>query len=90
MKVYRAVNQAYGIRSVFIHGSQVQDKQRRHIDALCKDVSEYARVSLLVFYQLKGAVEKEELINKLDNSLLEEKALERVRGLIGEEIVITK
>lgn len=90
LKVYKDVSRAYDIRSTFIHGSQVEEKQQQSAPKLCETVLEYARVSLLVFFQLKGTVEKEELINKLDNSLLEEKALQKTKELISKDIIITR
>jgi hypothetical protein len=90
LKVYNDVSRAYEIRSTFIHGSQIEKRQQKSAPALCETILEYARVSLLVFFQLKDTAGKEELINKLDNSLLEEKALQKTKELIGKDIIITR
>ena len=89
LEVYNKLNQAYDIRSTFIHGSQSEFEHQKAQD-LCKTVLEYARISLLIFFQLKEAINKEELINKLDNSLLDDRALIKIKELIGDNIIITK
>jgi len=44
---------------------------------------------LLVFFQLKDTTDKDKFINKLDNSLLDEKALAKLKELFGKEIIVT-
>ena len=58
---------------------------------LCDEIVEYARLSLLIFLQLKSQITKDQLINKLDNSLLDENASEKLKKIIeNEEILITE
>jgi hypothetical protein len=89
LEVYNDVRQAYDIRSTFIHGSQIEKEKQQSAQELCKEIMEYARVSLLIFFQLKDA-EKDKVINRLDNSLLDENALQKVKGLARKDIMITK
>ena len=90
LEVYNNISQAYDIRSTYIHGSQIDKERQQSANKLCKIILEYARVSLLVFFQLKETVEKENVINKLDNSLLDKKAEQKTKDLICEDIIITK
>lgn len=90
LEVYNNISQAYDIRSTYIHGSQIDKGRQQSANKLCKTILEYARVSLLVFFQLKETMEKENFINKLDNSLLDEKAEQKTKELICEDIIITK
>lgn len=90
MKVYKEVKQAYNVRSTFIHGSLLDGQQQKTAGELCKTVLDYARVSLLVFMQLTGKIEKDALVGKLDNSLLDEEAVGKLKELIGADLVITK
>ena len=79
IEVYRNIKQAYDIRSTFIHGSQIESKKHSFAIKLCGKTLEYARLSLVLFFRLKTEIEKEELIKKLDNSLLDERSEERLK-----------
>lgn len=89
LEVYQDIMEAYDIRSTFIHGSLIKKELRKSIKKLCTTVLEYCRVSLLIFIQIMSKVEKEKLINKLDNSLLDEKSLFRLKKLLSEDILIS-
>lgn len=89
LEVYNDVRQAYDIRSTFIHGSQIEKEKQQSAQKLCKEIMEYARVSLLILFQLKDA-EKDKVINRLDNSLLDENALQKAKELARKDIIITK
>jgi hypothetical protein len=90
LKVYHTTLQAYEIRSTFIHGSQVEQKHRGYLAALCERVMEYARLSLLVFLQLGQTLDKETLISRLDRSLLDEKMIRATEALVGERVMVTR
>jgi len=60
--------------------------KKRGESALCETVMQYARVSLLVFFQLKDTLEKERLINKLDNSLLDTDSCNKLKEFILSEV----
>ena len=90
IEVYKNIREAYEIRSAYIHGSTLEKKKARHASDLCKTILEYSRISLLTFLQVIGEqIEKEQFINKLDNSLLEETAQKKVRELVA-KVMITK
>lgn len=90
IEIYKNVIRAYDIRSTFIHGSQIGKEQQQSTAKLCETILNYARVSLLVFYQSRSKLEKDHLINKLDNSLLDETAQTKLKDLLMKDIVITK
>jgi len=83
-EIYNALKQAYNIRSTYAHGSTDQGE---HGD-LANQIFEYARISLLMFLQLKQSISKESLIGKLDKSLLENEARDKLKDLIERNCVI--
>jgi hypothetical protein len=89
LEVYNDVRQAYDIRSTFIHGSQIGKEKQQSAQKLCKEIMEYARVSLLIFFQLKD-LEKDKMINRLDNSLLDENAFQKAKELASNDVIITR
>ncbi len=89
IEIQNQIHRAYEIRSTHIHGGQVAKDRLKDGDDLCRKILECARQSVVVFLQLKGKVEKDEFLNKLDRALLEQKSLERVQKQL-EELVIPK
>ena len=88
LEVYNVLIQAYDIRSTFIHGSQIESEERKNAAKIAEKILQYARVSLLIFFQLKHLVDKEELISKIDNSLLEERAYSKLKEFLNENCTI--
>jgi hypothetical protein len=88
LQVYNELSRAYEIRSTFIHGSQIERKQQASAAKLCESVLDYARVSLVAFMQHQDTIAKEDLINRLDNSLLDENALHKAQQLFHDSILI--
>lgn len=84
LEVYNTLNRAYEIRSIFIHGSQIGAEEHKGAAELAEKVLEYARVSLLVFLQLKPLIDKERFINRIDNALLDENAYSKLGKLVKE------
>jgi len=89
IKTYNDIHRAYMIRSNYIHGS-VNDNESRDqsINDLTKRIIDYARISILIFLQLMPTIEKDTLINKIDNSLLDNKARDKLRDLITTNCII--
>ena len=90
LEVYSALSRAYDIRSIYIHGSQIKSEEHKSTTELAEKVLEYARVSLLLFLQLKPTVDKENFISKIDNALLDENAYSKVKKLVNENCKIYK
>jgi hypothetical protein len=87
IEVYRNVSQAYEIRSAYIHGSSVPQDQQASAPALCERILDYARLSLVAFLQMRASqgdqFEKEKLLSRIDNSLLDDTARRRLREAVG-------
>jgi hypothetical protein len=90
LKVYNELSQAYEIRSTFIHGSQIDPDRQSSASQLCETIMDYARISLVVFIELQDTIDKEAFISKLDNSLLDAKALEKLRQLLNDNVLIAR
>ncbi|CDG64213.1 hypothetical protein MBMB1_0094 [Methanobacterium sp. MB1] len=75
-KVYQKLINAYDIRSTYIHGSPIGDgeKEYKHVDKLLEDILDWARLSILIFLQLKPKMDKDKIVNLIDKSMLDEKA----------------
>ena len=89
VKAYMDVARAYEIRSTFVHGSPQTEGDHEKDNKLCAEIVDYARASLLIFAQAQEIQPKDELISKLDHSLLDETSRVRIQGIIG-NILITK
>jgi len=90
LEVYNKLILAYDMRSTFIHGGFTKEEHRSRLPALCETVMQYARVSLLVFFQLKETLEKEQLINKLDNSLLDANSCNKLKKFILSNVLFKR
>ena len=88
LKVYNTLKQAYDIRSTFIHGSQITSEERKNAAKIAEKTLEYARASLLIFFQLKHLIDKEKLIGRIDNSILEERAYSKLKKLLNENCTV--
>lgn len=82
LEVYNLLKQAYGMRSKYIHGSQLEKEERQTVRKVTMLVINYARQSVVLFLQLRQKVEKEKFLNLIDNSLLSEKASQKLKDLI--------
>ena len=90
LEVYNKIILAYDMRSTFIHGGFTKEEHRARLPALCETVLQYARISLLVFFQLKDTLEKEQLINKLDNSLLDTDSCNKLKQSILSKVLFKR
>lgn len=90
IEVYNVLSKAYEIRSIYIHGSQTGPEERRNIADHARKVMDYSRLSLLVFIQMMPVMDKDNLISKIDNSLLDEKARIKLKELIHKNCIIYK
>jgi len=84
IEVYNDIDRAYEIRSAYIHGSQVNTEQLKGAGELAPRILDYARKSLLIFLQMQPTIDKEALISKMDNALLDPNALAKVGKLLSE------
>lgn len=88
LEVYNTLSQAYDIRSTFIHGSHIRLEERKSATKIAEKILEWARASLLIFFQLRHLVDKEKLIGRIDNSLLEERVYSKLKEFLNENCTI--
>ena len=69
LSTYEKVSKGYRIRSAFIHGGSLKAKDRPHADQLAPVLLEYARASVLAFFQM--ATPKAELLKHLDRAMID-------------------
>ena len=77
-EVKKRIGDAYRVRNLFVHGSQLSYKERKSLSAKYRNLNEllfsvmdYVRTSLVVMVFTK--IGKEEFIDRLDDSLIDEK-----------------
>jgi hypothetical protein len=66
---YDTVSKGYGIRSKFIHGDSLKPKDQPEANRIAPMILEYARASVLAFFQLKTP--KKELLKQLDRAMVD-------------------
>jgi hypothetical protein len=87
-EVKERVNEAYGIRSIFLHGGHLDYKKKRKLESKYKDVKtlllsvlDYLRISIIV--NILILKEKEEFIDLIDDSLVDRKKEELLNSVIS-------
>jgi hypothetical protein len=92
--IYDKTYAAYSIRSEFVHGAVESNKDRKKnkrrsqtAHDLSAPILDYARVSLLIFLQLRKVKSKEEFLKLIDRSLLDETAHKELIDLISPVVV---
>lgn len=77
LDVQAVVKNAYDVRSKYVHGDE-QDKKwsSQRLLELFRSVSEYARLGLLAFCQLRDKISRRDFLASVDNSLLDDKSRE--------------
>lgn len=88
--VYRNVIDAYEIRSTYIHGSIAEKSNSTDLNDLLKAVMGYCRVCLLTIIQIAATDQKERMIRKLDNALLEKNAATKLEELLTNQILLPR
>jgi len=88
LEVYNNLSRAYDVRSTFIHGSLIEPKNHKDIAELAEKTLNYARISLLIFLQLRSPIDKDKFINRIDNSLLDMNAHSKLEELVREHCSI--
>lgn len=87
-EVKERVNDAYGIRSIFMHGGHLDYKKKRKLESKYKDVKalllsvlDYLRISIII--NLIILKEKEEFIDLIDDSLVDREKEELLTSIIS-------
>lgn len=87
-EVKERVNEAYGIRSIFLHGGHLDYKKKMKLESKYKDVKtlllsvlDYLRISIIV--NMLILKEKEEFIDLIDDSLVDRKKEDLLNSVIS-------
>jgi len=87
VEVIDTINDAYEIRSTFVHGGQLNDSSRkkledryRQIGILTRSVLDYLRICILVYLTLQ--MDKDTFINLIDVSPSDEKSEEQLESVL--------
>jgi Tfp pilus assembly protein PilO len=88
IKTYGVLQRAYDVRSTYIHGSEIEEVKRKELNDLTKDSVEFARIVLCVFLQLSKKHEKDNLIKKIDNAILDSLVREKLMKTISESVEV--
>src|SRR5439155_11263011 len=80
---------AYRVRNLFAHGSQLSKKEKHRIESKYKEVKnllretmEYLRISLVASILI--GTKKNELVDELDESLIDRKKEEKIRSMVSQ------
>lgn len=85
LEVYHFVKKSYNIRSRFVHGSKIEQKE---IGELPEKILDYCRVSIIIFLQLHNELDKEQIINLLGKSLLDNTEKKKFHEIINDKCPI--
>ncbi|NJD77929.1 MAG: hypothetical protein FIB08_12685 [Candidatus Methanoperedens sp.] len=85
-EVKERINEAYGVRSTFLHGGQLDSTKKNKLESKYKgtlllSVLDYLRISIIV--NILILKEKEEFIDLIDDSLLDGKKEELLNSIIS-------
>jgi len=94
-RVRAVLSDAYRVRNLFAHGSQLSKKERHRIESKYKDVKnllketlDYLRTCLVASILL--GIEKGELVDQLDESLIDRESEEKMRSLVSQASEIVR
>lgn len=88
VKVFEKMKTAYSIRSTLLHGSKLDNKLTDFSKNYTHEIVNYARICLLVALQLKGTMNKDNLIKKIDHSLLDKTEYDELNKIISDNVLI--
>jgi hypothetical protein len=78
---YDTVSRGYSIRSKFIHGDSLKPKDQPEANKIAPMILEYARASVLAFFQLK--MPKKELLKQLDRAIVDPSSVAAFQGQLA-------
>jgi len=82
LEVFNILKKSYNIRSRFVHGSKIEKEERKGLMKLVEKVIDYARISIVMFLLIGESIEKDKFLSMLNNSLLDDKAKQKLKELI--------
>lgn len=79
--VQAVVKNAYDVRSKYVHGDEQDNKwSPQKLLELSSSISDYARLALLAFCQLRGKLSRRELMASVEMSLLDDKSRDELQA----------
>ncbi len=78
IKIYSKMLRAYEIRSTYIHGSMLPISERKDLGEIQDQVMKALRRTLLIFIELSKKTNKDKVISKIDNAIIDIKAHEKL------------
>jgi hypothetical protein len=81
LEVFNILKKSYDIRR-FVHGSKIEKEEPKDLTKLTEKVIDYARISIVMFLQIQELIEKDKFISILNNSLLDDKAKQKLKEII--------
>ena len=66
------------------HGSPVSQDEQSEAIKLAQDILEYARLSIVLQLQIKNKMKKDDFLNLVDKSLLNDEESKKLKKLIDE------
>lgn len=81
VNTYKSIKKGYDIRSTYIHGGKVEQRDPKNINDLVRLLLDFARVSALAFLQIKAS--KTDLLDKLDESMIEPASTRSLEALLA-------
>ena len=85
LEVYNLVKKAYDIRSRFVHGSNIEQKETGELP---EKILDYCRASIIMFLQLHNEIDKDKIINLLVKSLLDDSEKKEFHKIINDKCTI--
>ncbi len=80
--VYSNIVKGYKIRSIFVHGGSLKAKDLPLATTLAPVVLEYARRCVLARLQLQSSISKDDLLTKLDASMIDSSVGKNVKQIL--------
>lgn len=88
-EIRERINDAYGIRSIFMHGGLLDYRKKKKLESKYKNIKylltyalDYLRISIIVNFLVRK--EKDEFIDLIDDSFIDMKAEEQLVSLLSE------
>lgn len=88
LKISNEIARAYDIRSEYIHGAVGGKVDREKLQGQGRALLDCARLAIVLHLQLGGVVEKDVLIGRLDNALLDGGARKKLTELLAEHTCV--
>ncbi len=80
LEIKRELEKAYSARNKVAHGGRLTQNSINKLAPINESLQNYARLSIQIYLQLMGSIPKEDLIDKIDDSLIDNDSNEKLRS----------